>query len=245
MQGTEIDVEMEKRKSASAWEQVERDMYLSQEAKLLSIQRVPRSLTENKLELKGKFEPRVVAIGPFHRGKRNLAGAEETKHLIACLFAAKNGTSDDVLRRKILEKIKDLRECYNDQDIEDYYEDEALSWMFLVDGCAVLYAIYAHGYPLAQYRERLLPSFYVDLLLLENQLPYQLLQILVNSTTDPPQWYRWIDAFIYEMAKTVLGGRMLSAPVEVRVITVTVTATFCRYSTHNYCKGNEKEVRVA
>ncbi|WRX25152.1 Protein of unknown function DUF247 [Theobroma cacao] len=116
----------------------ESDSY--QRAKPL-IQRVPPVLIGIKEDFKKYFEPRLVALGPLHHGKPQFEQAEHTKRKLAALFANENETTDEVLFNKIMAEIRDLKQCYNPEDIKDY-DDEKLAWMFFVDGCAVLYAVH-------------------------------------------------------------------------------------------------------
>ncbi|KAK6289830.1 hypothetical protein POUND7_001371 [Theobroma cacao] len=150
----------------------ESDSY--QRAKPL-IQRVPPVLIGIKEDFKKYFEPRLVALGPLHHGKPQFEQAEHTKRKLAALFANENETTDEVLFNKIMAEIRDLKQCYNPEDIKDY-DDEKLAWMFFVDGCAVLYAVH-YG-------------------LQENQLPYRVLNILIGSTKEPQMWEQSITEFV-------------------------------------------------
>ncbi|XP_021296043.1 uncharacterized protein LOC110425447 [Herrania umbratica] len=152
------------------------------------IQRVPPALMSDvKKDFKKYFEPRQVAIGPLHHGNPKFEQAEHTKLKLAALFADKNKTRGEFLFIKIKEEIKDLRKCYNPEDIKDYDDDE-LAWMFFVDGCAVLYALY-----------------YV---LGENQLPYRVLKILISLAKEPRKWEQLITEFIgYSLITDIRDGK--------------------------------------
>ncbi|KAK6244265.1 hypothetical protein QUC31_010674 [Theobroma cacao] len=139
------------------------------------IQRVPPVLIGIKEDFKKYFEPRLVALGPLHHGKPQFEQAEHTKRKLAALFANENETTAEVLFNKIMAEIRDLKQCYNPEDIKDY-DDEKLAWMFFVDGCAVLYAVH-YG-------------------LQENQLPYRVLNILIGSTKEPQMWEQSITEFV-------------------------------------------------
>ena len=54
-----------------------------------------------------------------------------------------NGSGKEIkdLYNKIEENIKELRECF-EEEVTKKYDDEALTWLLFVDGCAVLQYIY-------------------------------------------------------------------------------------------------------
>ncbi|XVF84508.1 hypothetical protein PTKIN_Ptkin17bG0042500 [Pterospermum kingtungense] len=104
------------------------------------IQGVPSHLTSAKPDFKRYFEPKVVALGPLHHGKTGLEETQKTKRRLAALFVEESGTTDEILFERIMQEIKELRKHFNEEDIQ-VYDDEKLAWIFLVDGCAVLYAI--------------------------------------------------------------------------------------------------------
>ncbi|XP_034709830.1 uncharacterized protein LOC117932662 [Vitis riparia] len=91
----------------------------------------------------------------------------------------------DELYRVINGLVIRLKGCY-DKEFTEKYKDEEFSLMMLVDGCALLrYMIYAcidHGYNQEKFNIRYedLSRLHRDALLLENQLPYQLLCELMD-----------------------------------------------------------------
>ncbi|XP_021282561.1 UPF0481 protein At3g47200-like [Herrania umbratica] len=169
----------------------------SQRAKPL-IQRVPPVLIRIKEDFGKYFKPRLVALGPLHHGLPQFERAEHTKRKLAALFAKENQTTGEVLFSKIMAEIKDLKRCYNPEDIQDY-DDEKLAWMFFVDGCAVLFAVHyglQGDFKRLDTKADLLVFAQLDLFLLENQLPYRVLKILIDSSKDPTKWEQSITEFI-------------------------------------------------
>ncbi|KAK6227829.1 Protein of unknown function DUF247 [Theobroma cacao] len=163
------------------------------------IQRVPAYLIDIKEDFKKYFEPRWVAIGPFHNRNPKFEQGEHTKLKLAALFAEENETTDAVLFNEIKKEIKDLRTCYNPEDIKDYDDDE-LAWMFFVDGSAVLYAVH-YGLLRGEFQKlnikaELVVLMALDFFLLENQLPYQVLKILIRLAKEPREWEKSITEFI-------------------------------------------------
>ncbi|CAL2271943.1 unnamed protein product [Prunus armeniaca] len=129
------------------------------------------------------YEPRVAAIGPFHHGRKpKYEQAEKIKLQLAVNFVKDSEQNDADLLKKVEEKIKDLRECYDEEATKDF-DDDFLAWMLFVDGCSTLEFIYK--YERLEYfkinRDRV-ASIELDMFLLENQLPYQLLELLMISS---------------------------------------------------------------
>ncbi|XWS57130.1 hypothetical protein CRYUN_Cryun09bG0146100 [Craigia yunnanensis] len=180
------------------------------------IQRVPPVLIGIKEDFKKYFEQRLVALGPLHHGNPKFERAEVSKLKLAGFFADENETTADALFHKIKAVIEDLKMCYKQEDIKDY-DDEKLAWMFFVDGCAVLYAVH---YGLQGDFERLntkadlLVFAQLDLFLLENQIPYRILKILIDSAKNPQKWKKSITEFIGENLITNIRSAQKSQHTE-------------------------------
>ncbi|KAH7511780.1 hypothetical protein FEM48_Zijuj12G0019000 [Ziziphus jujuba var. spinosa] len=132
------------------------------------------------------YEPRAVSIGPIHHGKSRLQIAEKYKPKLVRKFIQDNRTDGEVLCMKVLEDIKELRNCY-EEEVTESYDDESLAWIFFLDGCSTLQFIHSFkmGGELKQYfniKNDQIAFAQQDLFLLENQLPYRLLKLLMNST---------------------------------------------------------------
>ncbi|KAK9289906.1 hypothetical protein L1049_008067 [Liquidambar formosana] len=162
------------------------------------IQKVPNILRCNK-DLNKYLEPMVVSIGPHHYNKVKLQPGEKLKHKLMEKFFHNRDWS--VLYQKILNKIKGLRKCY-DEDTTENYNDETLAWMLFVDGSSVLFFI--HCYVNDQYslcrdlkiKHHEVVFMHRDLFLLENQLPFRVLKELMYSEIEYEVWKREIEAFI-------------------------------------------------
>ncbi|KAL4607417.1 hypothetical protein ACB092_09G172300, partial [Castanea dentata] len=87
-------------------------------------------------------KPRVVSVGPIHHGKPKYRLTEEYKLTLANDFIGKSGKSHEELYEIIKKNIKELRECFDEEVIQEY-NDEALAWMLFVDGCATLQFIHS------------------------------------------------------------------------------------------------------
>ncbi|XP_022722742.1 UPF0481 protein At3g47200-like [Durio zibethinus] len=209
-----ISEERKKLKSASL-EIPNRRIDVPQTTKPL-IQRVtPLLISGIKENLKTYFEPRMVAFGPLHHGNPKFDPAERMKREWAALFIQENQTSDNALFLEIKAEIQDLRKCYKWEDIKDYDDDE-LAWMFLVDGCAVLHTVKSIADPKKLFiSENVDLSFaQLDLFLLENQLPYRVLKILIGLTKEPRMWELSITKYMNWNLMTNIPSRIRSEQPE-------------------------------
>ena len=128
-------------------------------------------------------EPRVVSLGPIHHGKPKYQLTESYKLMLADKFIGKTGRTVEELYGIIEDNIKELREYY-DEKVTQKYSDEDLAWMLFVDGCATLHFI--HSFVKGKVKDVKIKNDQVafvqqDLFLLENQLPFQLLDYLMKK----------------------------------------------------------------
>ncbi|KHG20690.1 hypothetical protein F383_26167 [Gossypium arboreum] len=103
-------------------------------------------------------------------------------------------------------EIDGLKKCYHPKGLEEYSnDDEKLAWMFFVDGCAILQAVYIlYGHDRTPnelfIKNELLTFEYSDLFLLENQLPFRVLELLTRSN-DGKRFMKAIIRFIDSTVK--------------------------------------------
>ncbi|CAL8171917.1 unnamed protein product [Prunus armeniaca] len=137
------------------------------------------------------FVPDLISIGPFHHGEKDLQAMEEIKLWYLHCLLDRNPTSETSLEN-LVEAIKSMeqqcRECYEeriDMSSEKFVE------MMVVDGCFIieLFRKWAEEVP----RNKDDPVFYTgwmqsaltkDLLLLENQLPWKVVDCLFHHTKE-------------------------------------------------------------
>ncbi|PPE02140.1 hypothetical protein GOBAR_DD00833 [Gossypium barbadense] len=170
------------------------------------IRRVPIILREND-NFKKYFEPRVVAIGPLHHQNNRLRLTAKAKLKFAVLFCKEHEVSEQVLYKKIKDEIGYLKKCYKPKDIE-VYEDDELAWMFFVDGCAVLHVIHRITTEkcIDHVKVDLLAFAQVDLFMLENQIPFRVLNLLISSISKGNDVRNSMYAFIDKKIKSTLAA---------------------------------------
>ncbi|XP_021830029.1 putative UPF0481 protein At3g02645 [Prunus avium] len=164
------------------------------------IQKVPFMLRDHK-NFEKYYVPRAVAIGPFHHDNPRCKLAQKYKLMLTSKFAQFVGQTDEDLYKKIEEKIKELRECYVKEEIEDI-DDDTLAWMLFLDGCSTLQFIYSlmHEHEefekLFEIKRDQVAFAQQDLFLLENQIPYQVLELLMSSSNRREDLRRAIENFV-------------------------------------------------
>ncbi|CAN6586320.1 unnamed protein product [Malus baccata var. baccata] len=172
------------------------------------IQKVPFML-RNPNTFEKFYEPRAVAIGPFHHGNPRCKLAEDFKLMLTKRFLDYTGQNAEDVHHKIEEKIKELKDCYTEEATQRYddkthawtqrYDDETLAWMLFLDGCSTLQFI--HSFVEETLDELLIKRDQIacaqqDLFLLENQVPYQVLELLMRSSNKCTELKNSIERYV-------------------------------------------------
>ncbi|KAL5724165.1 hypothetical protein ACHQM5_007459 [Ranunculus cassubicifolius] len=155
------------------------------------IYRVPKKL---RAIGEDKYEPCVVSIGPYHRDKRNLEVTENHKKLYLKSFVSRSTTPNYTLTtmvNKVREVQDNASKCY---DGKIFLSEEDFIRMLILDGCFILELLFR--YQLKEQDELdaedilfnkrwIIPSLRRDLVLLENQIPFDILVCLFQLTLNP------------------------------------------------------------
>ncbi|XP_028761566.1 UPF0481 protein At3g47200-like [Neltuma alba] len=146
------------------------------------IQRVAHHLRNRKAFAK-YYSPKMVSLGPIHHGEPHLQLGEQYKLMWASMYVEANRNKAQRLHREIVVNIKDLKDLYTEDALRRFNDDE-LAWMLFVDGCALL-QILKHPdilkpEPLKAKVDQM-ALVRQDALLLENQLPFRVLQLLSDQ----------------------------------------------------------------
>jgi hypothetical protein len=146
--------------------------------------------------------PRVVSLGPIHHDEKKYRLTEEYKLTLADDFIKKSGKSDEELYEMVKKNIKQLREYYDEEVTWPKYPDEVLAWILFVDGCATLkfidIVVSVDNKKLQEFKIKNDHVAFVqqDLFLLDNQLPYQLLDDLMKMSEEEENLRKAILKFI-------------------------------------------------
>ncbi|CAB4289910.1 unnamed protein product [Prunus armeniaca] len=162
------------------------------------IQKVPFMLrVRQDTKFDKYYEPIVAPLGPFHHARKpQYEYAEKIKLKLAANFVKDSKQNDADLLKKVEDNINELRKCYDEEATKEY-DDEFLAWMLFVDGCSTLEFIYKYD-ELENFQIKRDQVAFVehDIFLLENQLPYQLLQLLMSSSQIHKELKESIDEFV-------------------------------------------------
>lgn len=139
------------------------------------------------------FKPEQLPIGPVYRMHTELK----------CTLAAKfietfsNDKTGECLLIKINSNFDYLFKCYYENVFSEFYERGN---DFFLDGCAILQFI--HSYVLNELEEFGIDNhqasmIWEDLFLLQNQIPFRVLELLVNLSNDSNQLRKDIVKFLH------------------------------------------------
>ena len=143
------------------------------------IYRVPHGI--RKLN-KDAYTPRLVSIGPYHYGSPKLRNMESHKLIYFKSFTKRANADLEILVRIVQELERTIRSCYS-ENVK--HGKTKLVKIILVDAGFILELFHRHFHnewddedlPL---NHRLIFDIKYDLLLLENQLPFFVLDKLYN-----------------------------------------------------------------
>ncbi|KAJ4835753.1 hypothetical protein Tsubulata_015924, partial [Turnera subulata] len=171
--------------------------------------RAPSILRDNRY-LEDHMKPKVFVLGPIHHIKNENLPVEKFKQKLAARFIRDYLLEQESVYYNILVNIERFRLCYQEEVIKDYTNEE-LSWMLFVDGCALLFYILCYvSKDLYRLGIEILPVAHVvnDIFLLENQLPYGILDILMEGTKSGEDISSFVHAFvkIYSMVSGTVTG---------------------------------------
>ncbi|GKA48912.1 UPF0481 protein-like protein [Tanacetum coccineum] len=135
------------------------------------------------------FTPRVVSIGPLHHQDEHLKGFEVQKatymhNLLHNLLSALDSTPEQILKEcvtKVSGSIDQIKACYVGMQT---YTDSELVKMMVTDACFILAFIYDRTmtHSLLGQNNSLYPHTYLDMVLIENQIPFFVLEDIFECT---------------------------------------------------------------
>ncbi|KAG6618141.1 hypothetical protein I3842_Q125800 [Carya illinoinensis] len=178
-----IDQEAQKQSGSSREEMVK----MFKEENEVQISKTPKIqkvifLLRDHIEFVKYYEPRVVSLGPIHHGKEKYQLAETFKRNLAKVFVKSSGKTIEEICEAIDGKIKELRECF-EEEVTKKYNDVELASILVIDGCAILQYIdlaISEKFKDFGIKNDSVAFCQQDLFLLENQVPYALLEMLMK-----------------------------------------------------------------
>ncbi|KAF8731788.1 hypothetical protein HU200_015726 [Digitaria exilis] len=132
--------------------------------------------------------PTVVAIGPYHHGKSQLKQAEKVKHVASYHCIKNSGRSVQEMYQAVVNVVLeiDARRLYDEDVMEGIGDDKFLPMMFF-DACfLVMYMLNVSRKPCDALLRNFLESHEYDIIhdtmLLENQIPWPVVDVVMKYT---------------------------------------------------------------
>ncbi|MCD7452689.1 hypothetical protein HAX54_017749 [Datura stramonium] len=140
------------------------------------------------------YDPKVVSLGPYHHGKEELNFVEDFKPKALEMFIHGSNKTQDFFLEEILKEIEDFKSCYL-EEFTNKYSDYEFARMMLLDACFVLNDFEISTRFTSNFSSKhsntikhLGIAVYLitrrDLYLLENQVPFGVLKLLVKLRYD-------------------------------------------------------------
>ncbi|KAJ4801843.1 hypothetical protein LUZ62_053089 [Rhynchospora pubera] len=189
--------------TSSLWDKMHRELSnlpRADDSHEVTIFRVPLSIRESN---KNMFEPSAVSIGPYYRGLPHLRAMEENKWLsLRAFLNYKAGESNEInevgeepargLLQDCINKIKEVeqraRRCYSEPF--DMSSDEFVQ-MLVLDASFILASYICTDFDNAA-KGWISSLITTDLILLENQIPFFIIETLWGSPLVDPEDMRWL-----------------------------------------------------
>ncbi|KAH6828386.1 hypothetical protein C2S53_019994 [Perilla frutescens var. hirtella] len=160
-----------------------------------SIYWIPGTVKELCSSSTTSYHPQMVSIGPYHHGNPHLEAMEDHKHRALLNFLQRSKTPLHSYVKALLPVAKDFMEAYGRSPQNEMKDIEAFLQMMILDGCFILEIMrmstatpeglvemgYAANDPVFSNHGKLcfVPYLKRDMLMLENQLPLQVLVLLL------------------------------------------------------------------
>ncbi|XP_037473944.1 uncharacterized protein LOC119349976 [Triticum dicoccoides] len=167
--------------------------------------RFPPSL----VDVDGRYKvPVTVAIGPYHHGHPGMLEAERVKHVAASQCVTDSGRSLQELYSVVCSVSDDARSLYYHNEAAGKYmgNDDFLPMMFF-DGCFLVQFMrwyYVHDdefdQALVSYFYANFERIYTDIMMLENQIPWVVVETIFRFMPPGPSPWPW-EMFVAAMRR--------------------------------------------
>ncbi|XP_058781023.1 UPF0481 protein At3g47200-like [Vicia villosa] len=151
------------------------------------------------------YTPKVVSIGPFHHGHPHLQNMERHKLIYFKAFLKRAETTTQPLIKYIESIIPKFRGCYS--ETLDFTDQELLK-LILIDSGFIIELFYGYYYEQDDFyllKPWLRYNIKLDLLLLENQLPFFVVKKIFNISFSAKPYirsFRYLTFYYFEEFNT-------------------------------------------
>lgn len=158
------------------------------------------------------YFPDAVSFGPYHHGKPELAFVEAFKPKAVELFVSDSPGNKELYYKKVVDDIGEIRNCYEDASVGSY-SDEYLAGMMLHDACLIIIYMEILALDMTQQQpdDSTANKFFAmmeqlgmlalevlsrDLILLENQIPLRVIELLMNQRYGAERYEDLLSRFV-------------------------------------------------
>uniref|UniRef100_A0A803P7E5 Uncharacterized protein n=1 Tax=Cannabis sativa TaxID=3483 RepID=A0A803P7E5_CANSA len=133
------------------------------------IQKVPQVLRDEYKGLEKYYDPKWISIGPIHHGNPKFKLAEQKfKFKFAAKFVENSGQqSHEQLYKTIMEKIEVLKECFDEEVLENYFNKKIMTTNRWGGCCSWMDVSHSNSF--------------TALFKTKNQIPYLVLKLLMEN----------------------------------------------------------------
>ncbi|KAL5700487.1 hypothetical protein ACHQM5_025923 [Ranunculus cassubicifolius] len=142
---------------------------------------------------KKAYKPQIVSFGPWHHNEEQLIQMEVHKHRALLHFLKRSNKTVDTYVEALQGSVQELRDSYDWVDPK-WLDDERFLQLMILDGCYMLELLrcvtgvsndYAYNDPIFSYHGKIhiMPHIRRDMLMLQNQLPMLVLELLLACET--------------------------------------------------------------
>ncbi|KAG2706336.1 hypothetical protein I3843_05G088800 [Carya illinoinensis] len=153
-----------------------------------SIYEVPACVKDQN---KNAYRPQTVSFGPYHHGEAHLKRMEEHKHRALLHFLRRCQKPVESCLKALAKVVQDLKDSYEPLDPKWADDTAGFLKMMTLDGCFMLEILRASVDEVNDYDSKdpifskhgklyIMPHIRRDMLMLENQIPMQVLELLLE-----------------------------------------------------------------
>lgn len=145
------------------------------------------------------YEPLVVSLGPFHHGCTKLEQMEKLKITMTQHFVKDSKKNIMEMYNEVATVVVEAKECYH-SEVVNGLTDLVFTKMMFLDGCFILQFIFMITLEQTEMKPAMksndIAFVYRDLFLLENQVPFVVLDVLMSLRfTDDEKSYMFMKLF--------------------------------------------------
>ncbi|KAE8793629.1 hypothetical protein D1007_31660 [Hordeum vulgare] len=194
------------------------------------------------------YSPATVAIGPYHHGHPDMLEAERVKHVAATQCIRDSGRPVQEMYDAVVSVSSDARSLYHHDVVARFGDDDFFPMMFF-DACFLVQFMRWYHVDDDDLDQALVIYFYAnferistDILMLENQIPWVVVETMFRFMPPAPSPWPW-EMFVDGMRRN-LKNRMNSGAVQDIIIDHTYEPPHLLGLVRFYIVGNKDNKNI-